>query len=309
VSLARDALLWAGQNRWLNDHLPRYRFVRATVRRFMPGERIEDALGAAEALAADHGIPATFTYLGENIETAADADRVVDHYLELLDLIEERGLDAEISVKPTHLGLDLGVDGTLGRIRRLAERSATLGRRLFLDMEAFEYVEPTLSLYGRLLEVSANAGLCIQAYLHRTPDDVADLADRGGMVRLVKGAYRESRDVAIHDRREIRAVFARLALDDLQRAGGGRLVLATHDVALIEAIERRAAAAGFDRETYEIQMLYGIRATDQRRLAREGYRVRVLISYGTHWYPWFMRRLAEHPANVWLAVRNLFSRR
>jgi proline dehydrogenase len=171
-------------------------------------------------------------------------------------------------------------------------------------------VEPTLAIYRRLREEFELTGICIQAYLHRTPQDVADLLAAGGSIRLVKGAYREHHDVAIHDPGRIRKSFEKVALEFLRWAGGGRIALATHDMELLGEIERRAAAAGFDRDAYEIQMLYGIRAADQRRLASEGFRVRVLISYGTHWYPWFMRRVAEHPGrNLWLAIRNLFARR
>jgi proline dehydrogenase len=303
----RDAILLAARNRWLGEHLPRLRFVRATVGRFMPGETMEDALEAAERLAAE-GIPVTFTYLGENVETAADAEAVADHYLRLFDLIEGRGLDAEVSVKPTHLGLDLDPEETFQRLRRLAKRSAALGKHLFLDMESVPYVDPTLAIYRRLREEFENTGVCIQAYLHRTPQDVADLLAVDASIRLVKGAYREPGDHVIKNRRTIRATFEKLALEVLRLSGGGRLALATHDVPMLAEIERRAAAAGFDKNAYEIQMLYGIRVADQRRLASEGFRVRVLISYGTHWYPWFMRRLAEHPGNVWLAVRNLLAR-
>lgn len=306
---ARDAILLAARNRWLAEHLPRCRFIREMVARFMPGERMEDALEAAQRLAAD-GIPTTFTYLGENVEDAADADAVAEHYLTLLDLVEERGIDAEVSVKPTHLGLDLDAEETFQRLRRLAERSGAMGKHLFVDMESAPYVEPTLALYRRLREEFENTGVCIQAYLHQTPQDVADLLAAGASIRLVKGAYREHADVAIHDRRRIRATFEKLALEFLRWSGGGRLALATHDVHLITEIERRAAAVGFGRDTYEIQMLYGIRVADQKRLAGEGFRIRVLISYGTHWYPWFMRRLAEHPGrNLWLATRNVFARR
>jgi proline dehydrogenase len=306
---ARDALLMAAGNRWLGEHLPRYRFVRATVRRFMPGERMEDALDAAGRLAEDD-IPATFTYLGENVRTAEDADAVLRHYLRLLDLIEERGLDADVSVKPTHLGLDLDPAATLERLHRLAARSAALGKHLFLDMESAHYVEPTLAIYRQLRDEFDNTGVCIQAYLHRTPQDVADLLAADGSIRLVKGAYREPRDIAIHDPKKIGQSFEKLAIAFLRWAGGGRLALATHDLGLLAEIEGRAAAAGFGRDAYEVQMLYGIRTADQRRLAADGFRVRVLISYGTHWFPWFMRRVAEHPGrNVWLAIRNLFARR
>jgi proline dehydrogenase len=309
VNPARDAILFAARNRWLAEHLPRYRFVRATVARFMPGERMEDAIEAAERLATD-GIPTMFTYLGENVEDATDADAAAEHYLQLLDLIEVRGIDADVSVKPTHLGLDLDTEETFRRLRRLAERSAAMGKHLFLDMESAAYVDPTLAIYRRLREEFEDTGVCIQAYLHRTPQDVADLLAAGASVRLVKGAYREHGDVVIHDQRRIRATFEKLALEFLRWSTGGRLALGTHDVQLLAEIERRAAAAGFGRDAYEIQMLYGIRVADQRRLAREGFRVRVLISYGSHWYPWFMRRLAEHPGrNLWLAIRNLFARR
>ena len=306
---ARDALLLAARNRWLSEHLPRYRFVRATVARFMPGERMEDGLDAATRLAED-GIPVTFTFLGEGVSSAADADEVALHYQRLLDLIGERGLDAEISVKPTHLGLDQDPEATVQRLRDLAARSAVLGKHLFLDMEAAPYVEPTLAIYRQLREEFENTGVCIQAYLHRTPQDVADLLAAGGSIRLVKGAYREPRQVAIHDHRRIRATFEKLALEFLRWGKGGRLALASHDVELLTEIERRAAASGFGRDSFEIQMLYGIRVADQRRLAQEGYRIRVLISYGTHWFPWFMRRMAEHPGrNIWLAIRNLLARR
>ena len=306
---ARDALLLAARNRWLSEHLPRYRFVRATVARFMPGERMEDGLDAAARLAED-GIPATFTFLGEGVRSAADAEEVVQHYRQLLDLIGERGLDAEISVKPTHLGLDQDPEATLQRLRDLAKRSAVLGKHLFLDMEAAPYVEPTLAIYRQLREEFENTGVCIQAYLHRTPQDVADLLGAGGSIRLVKGAYREPRQVAIHDHRRIRATFEKLALEFLRWSSGGRLAVGSHDMPLLTDIEQRAAAAGFDRNAYEIQMLYGIRVADQKRLAREGFLLRVLISYGTHWYPWFMRRLAEHPGrNLWLAIRNVLARR
>ena len=245
-------------------------------------------------------------YLGENVENAADADAVAEHYLGLLDLIEERGFDIEVSVKPTHLGLDLDPEQTFLRLRRLAERSAGLGKHLFLDMESAPYVDPTLSIYRRLRGEFENVGVCIQAYLRRTPQDVAELLAAGASVRLVKGAYREPGDHVIKNGRTISATFEKLALEFLRLSGGGRLALATHDVPMLAEIERRAAAAGFD-DAYEIQMLYGIRVADQRRLAAEGFRVRVLISYGTHWYPWFMRRLAEKPSNLLLVTRNLLS--
>lgn len=303
---ARKALLWASRNRWLREHLPRYRFVRASVARFMPGETVEEALDAAERLVAD-GIGGTFTNLGENVTEAEAADAAAEHYLDLLGRIEARGIDAEISVKPTHLGLDLDGDRTLGHLRRLAARSADLSRHLWIDMESSEYVGATVDLAKRLRVEHANTGVCIQAYLHRTPQDVADLLAIDGSIRLVKGAYGEPRELALQDRATVSAAFRKLALEILERPRGAesRLALATHDVDLLGEIDRDAATRGLSRDAYEIQMLYGIRVADQRRLAREGYRVRVLIPYGTYWYPWFMRRLAERPANLLSALRNL----
>jgi len=200
----RNVILWAAHNRWLQQHLPRYRFVRATVARFMPGERMEEALDAAEKLAAE-GIPTTFTYLGEGVEDDADADRVLEHYLRLFELIEERGLDAEVSVKPSHLGMELDPEATHRRVRALAERAAAMGKHLFIDMEAAPTVDPTLALYRKLRAETAAVGVCIQAYLNRTPADMADLLAQDGTIRLVKGAYREPKDIVIRDRSKIRS--------------------------------------------------------------------------------------------------------
>src|SRR5919108_463841 len=247
---ARDAILWAAQNRWLSGHLPRFRFVRASVRRFMPGGRLGDVVAAAGGLEAA-GIPSTFTYLGEHVRTPADADDVAEHYQELLDRIEERRIDAEVSAKPSHLGLALGPNDTFERLRGLAERSATRGRHLFVDMEDSSTVEPTLELYRRLLEATPNVGVCLQAYLHRTPTDVEDVAQGGGSIRLVKGAYREPRELALQRRVDIGRAFVDQAIAFLEVGGGGRLALGTHDLGLIEEIERRAGAPRLRRRPGE----------------------------------------------------------
>jgi proline dehydrogenase len=306
----RDVLLWASTNRVLAERLPRLSFVRATVRRFMPGEEAADALAAGEDLRG-HGVASAFTNLGEAIRDEAQADAVVEHYLRLLDDIAARGLDGEISVKPTHLGMELGLDVAVRNVERLAERAAERRTRVWLDMESSPYVDGTLDVYRKLLATHADSGVCLQAYLHRTPQDLADLLDAGGSIRLVKGAYREPPEVALQDRRAISAAYAGLTLGALRRRrpDHGRFVLGTHDVDLIRNIDAKADLRSTERGHVEIEMLYGIRAADQISLAREGFRVRTLIAYGTHWYPWFMRRLAERPANVLFAVRNLLARR
>ncbi len=302
----RKVLLWFARNPWLRERLPRLRFMQRAVRRFMPGETIDDALGAAVDLQV-LGIGTLYTKLGENIADAAGAQAVVDHYLELLDRIAAAGIDGEISVKPTQLGLDIDEDVCLGHLRTLATAAEARGSYLWIDMEDSAYVDRTLDLYQRLRASNARTGVCLQAYLRRTARDVERLLPLGPAIRLVKGAYDEPAAVAYRSKREVDANYLGIAvtLARESRSRPIRLGLGTHDVALIEQVAAQAAAAGVGRQGFEVQMLYGIRAKEQRRLAREGYRVQTLIAYGDAWYPWYMRRLAERPANVLFALRQL----
>lgn len=296
----RGTLLWASGNATLRQHLPRFRAVRKTVERFMPGETADDGLAAAERLAID-GLPATFTLLGENVDDLSQATAAAGEYLKLLDRIDALGMDAEVSVKLTQLGFDLEPDATMVHMERLADRSAEMGRTVWIDMESSTYVEGTIELYATLLTRSPNTGLCMQAYLHRTWDDVQKLAPLDPTIRLVKGAYREPKDVAFQDKRVIDESYFRLATHLATSAR--RLALGTHDTDLVARIE---AALPGGREAFEVAMLYGIRSDEQRRLARDGFTVRTLIAYGPYWYPWFMRRIAEKPvANTLLALRNV----
>jgi proline dehydrogenase len=271
----------------------------------MPGERAEDALDAARDLER-HGLSTVVTQLGENVTAPAEADLVADHYRAVLDEIGRRGLDAEISVKPTHLGLDLDFDRTLGNLERLAAQSRDLDRWLWIDMESSPYVEATLRLYRALRAGHANVGVCLQAYLYRTADDLAELLPLQPGIRLVKGAYSEPEDVAYPRKKDVDERYRRLAEALLAAQGRGavRAAFATHDLALVEWIQRRAEKKGMSAGELEFQMLYGIRSEQQRRLAAHGCRTRVLISYGEAWFPWYMRRLAERPANVWFVARS-----
>jgi proline dehydrogenase len=296
----RGSLLWASGNATLRKHLPRFRAVRKTVERFMPGETAEDGLGAAQRLATE-GIPATFTLLGENVDDLSQATAAAGEYLRLLDRIDELGLDAEVSVKLTQLGFDLEPGATMVHMERLADRSADMGRTVWIDMESSGYVDGTLELYTSLLGRSPNSGLCLQSYLRRTWDDVVKLVPKSPSIRLVKGAYREPIEVAFQGKRLIDESYFRLASHLATSAR--RLALGTHDTDLVARIE---AAVPGGRESFEVAMLYGIRSDEQRRLAREGYAVRTLIAYGPYWYPWFMRRIAEKPVtNTLLALRNM----
>jgi len=303
----RRIFLWAARNAWLRTHLSRWWFVRRAVRKFMPGETLPDALGAAEAHAAS-GIGSVFTLLGENLTTMSEAERVADHYREVLDEVAARGLRAEISVKLTQLGLDIDAEGAYRAFDGLARHAATNANWVWVDMEGSAYVERTLAFYERAARDHRNVGLCLQAYLHRTPADVARLLPLTPAIRIVKGAYDEPAEIAYRAREEVDAAYAAISVqlfEALVRGQASRVILATHDIRLIEQLARSAASMAIDRSRIEVQMLYGIRFDEQRRLAAAGFDVRCLIAYGTYWFPWYMRRLAERPANVIFALRQL----
>ena len=309
MSATRRAILAAAQNRWLKERASRYPFVRRSVSRFMPGETLADAVRAAREL-GERGLGTAFTHLGENISDPQEAGAVVAHYLEVLERIRAERLPTEISIKPTQLGLDLSEDLCERNLRRLLEAEDP-GRTVWIDMESAPYVEPTLRLYRSALADHSNCGVCLQAYLHRTPRDVEALMPLRPSIRLVKGAYREPPELAAGQKSEIDLRYFDLARTLLTAQASGearRAILATHDPRLIGQISTFADQQGLERKQVEVQMLYGIQRALQEKLAGEGWRSSVLVAYGTHWYAWFMRRLAERPANLWLVVRNLAAR-
>lgn len=302
----RRILLWMARNRWLKDHLPRLWFARRAVRKFMPGETIEEALDAAEEF-RPLGIGILLTHLGENLDDLQQAQAVADHYHRVIDLVRARGLDAEVSLKLTQIGLDLDTEAAYAHLSSLTEHAASANGTLWIDMEGSAYTDRTLALYRRLKADHANAGVCLQAYLRRTATDVHELMPLQPQIRLVKGAYDEPARIAFRRRSEVDAAYLSLCVLMLPAAGRGelRLGLGTHDTHLIEQLGEHARAAGLGVDSFEVQMLYGIRMDVQRRLAAEGYRVRDLIAYGEAWYAWYMRRLAERPANIGFALRQL----
>jgi len=309
MSVMRSLLLAASQSAWLRERAPRLGFVRRTVARFMPGEQIADALAAAQRLEAQR-LNVIFTHLGENVASPSEAERVREHYLDALDRIAGARLSAEVSVKLTHLGLDLGDELCYQNLAPLLEHPAAgAGRVVWIDMEGSAYTERTLALFHRSRAAYPNVGICVQAYLHRTGNDVEALIAAGAAVRLVKGAYREPASIAIARKKAVDANYFALAqrlLSAEARQHGVRAAIATHDRDLIAGISAWAAQQSMLRNALEFQMLYGIQTAEQLRLAGEGYDSRVLVAYGTHWYAWFMRRLAERPANVWFVMKNLF---
>jgi proline dehydrogenase len=267
-----------------------------------------DALRAAAEL-KPQGITTILTKLGENLTKVEEAEQVTLHYLELLDRIAAAGLDAQISVKPTQLGLDLDRQLCERNIDRLIERAGTRGNFVWIDMESSTYVDPTLALYRRTRAKSARVGIALQAYLYRTEQDVESLIPLGAAIRIVKGAYLEPPEVAFPKKHDVDENFfklcTRLLAEDARKAGG-LLHIASHDGRLIDRLGAWIAQHGVPQSAYENAMLYGIQRGQQARLADEGRRLRVLISYGEYWFPWYMRRLAERPANVWFVVRTMF---
>jgi proline dehydrogenase len=305
--MLRQALLWASTNPFLAERLPRFAFVKRATRRFMPGEELEDAVAAAEALGRS-GIASTLTLLGENLRSESEADEVAAHYRDTLAAVEQRGLDVEISVKPTQLGLDFSVDRTRDRIAslvRAAQKSV-----VWIDMESSRYVEPTLEIFRSVRAESANVGVCLQAYLRRTNADLDALLPLDPSIRIVKGAYQEPPAVALEKKSEVDRAFVHITSRLLRakaRGGSARPVIATHDPRMIAEANRMAVELGLPKGSFEYALLFGIARAEQQRLARHGYPVRVLISYGSAWFPWYMRRLAERPANLWFVAKQIFS--
>ncbi len=309
MHLLRSLFLAASQTAWHKRQATRRRFVRRAVSRFMPGEVVEDALGAASAL-ANEGFGTILTHLGENVTSGAEAEEEVRHYGDVCARVRAAGLDAEVSVKLTHLGLDL--DPALARrnLAELARGARALNRRLWIDMEGSPYTDQTLEMYRALRPEHSNLGVCIQSYLRRSAADVETLIAIGAAVRLVKGAYQEPAAIAWPAKRDVDESYfalARRLLSAEARRAGVWLAVGTHDPQLLARLEGLAAADGVPKDGFEFALLYGIRRDQQERLRAAGWRVRVLISYGSSWFPWYMRRLAERPANVGFVLRNLLS--
>jgi proline dehydrogenase len=305
MSIARKLLLSASRSRWLAERFMRRPFAKRAVKRFMPGEELPDALAAARALVPAN-IGCIITRLGESLTGESQSDAVRDHYLLAFDTIKRDGLPVVVSVKPTQLGLDHSFDTCLAHLEVLAARAVETGSQLWIDMEDSAYVDRTLDLYRRVKSKYAPVGLAIQAYLFRTQKDVEGLLDLNPMIRMVKGAYAEPPDVAFASKRDVDANFVKVSelLLDAAARGQALPILGTHDMTVINHLIGYANAKQLAKSAYEIHMLYGIRSAEQRRLAAEGHPVRCLISYGAQWFPWYMRRLAERPANVWFVMRS-----
>lgn len=304
----RNVFLRAQESTWLERQMRRRAFARKAVSRFMPGESADDAVAAAGALAR-MGLSSVLTELGENVSTEADVTVVRQAYEDLLRRLAKSGLPGQVSVKLTHLGLDLSGAVCRDQVRRLADVAARLGNMVWIDMEGSVYTDRTLDIFRSVRREHDNVGVCVQAYLYRTADDLERLAALSPAIRLVKGAYQEPASIAFRNKRDVDANYLALArrlLEDPRFRSGVGPAFGTHDLPLLRRITTAAADLGVARDAFEIQMLYGIRRAEQQSLAGEGFTVRILISYGEAWFPWYMRRLAERPANVWFVVRSMF---
>ncbi len=307
MNLLRHILITLSQSARARQLMIQHGPARKLARRFIAGETLDEAIAVVRELNLN-GIQATLDHLGENVADQEDAWRATEEYQQLAQRIAWEALQSSISVKPTHLGLDFGEDFCYSQLHAIVHTAQQLNLTVEVDMEGSAYTQSTLNIVRRLLDHYHNLRVALQAYLYRTEEDLRRLIARGGSVRLCKGAYDEPSAIAWRSKKEVDASYARLMrmmLGEQALRNGFYPALATHDHNLILQAEREAALRNIGKDQFEFQMLYGVRRDWQRRLAMDGYRVRVYVPYGTQWYPYFMRRLAERPANVLFIIRAL----
>ena len=301
--ISRAALLYLSQKTELKDFFSKLPGFDRVTHRFIAGENIDDAIAAILELNRG-GMTATFDHLGESTTSRAEAESDVREYLRVLGRIEDVGVNSNVSVKLTQLGLDIDEDYCLRNARRIVEAAKRYNNFVRIDMEDSSKTDATLRIFKRLYGEYGNVGIVLQAYLYRTEKDVDDALAMGARVRLCKGAYKEPEEVAFPQKSDVDANYVSL-MKKLLKSGIYHGV-ATHDEKMIAATREFADSEGVSRDAFEFQMLYGIRRDLQLKLVRDGYRMRIYVPYGEYWYPYFMRRLAERPANVWFVLKNLF---
>lgn len=273
------------------------------AKRFVAGQTVEEAARAVRVLNRA-GMTATLDVLGENLEQQTAAEKAVQSYLITLDRIRQEQLLSNVSLKLTQMGLDISRDFCYSNVSRICHQAAEYDNTVRIDMEGSPYTEKTLDLFSELFQSYKNVGIVIQAYLHRSQKDLEQLTQIGAGVRLCKGAYKEPPHVALQEMAQIRQNFKKLA--EMLLLHGSYPAIATHDEELISWVKQYAKSHQIGQERFEFQMLYGVRSETQRNLAREGYRMRVYVPFGSHWLPYFYRRLRERKENVYFVLRNLF---
>jgi proline dehydrogenase len=298
--LLRPALLWLSEKDDFRDVLFKVPFARAAATKFVAGETHDIALQTAADLNRE-GFRVTLDLLGESVGDRSEAAAAADEYARSLDLIAASDAETTISLKLTQLGLDIDTDFCRANLERIVSHAATLGNFVRIDMEGSAYTQRTLDIFYEVYDRHRNVGIVIQSYLRRSEADVDRLVELQAPVRLCKGAYQEPAAIAFQDRADVDGSYVRLVKKLLD--GGCATAIATHDERMIEAVLEHVQANGTPREAYELQMLYGVRRELQQSLTAEGWPMRIYLPYGSEWYSYFMRRMAERPANLWFALR------
>src|SRR5437016_1209402 len=303
--LTRSALIHLSRQEWLKDFATRFKLFKKLTTRFIAGENINEAIAAIRDLNA-RGCSASFDHLNESVTSPAETEAEVREYLDVLARIDESGIESNVSIKLTQFGLEIDPDLAYQNARRVVEDAARRANFVRIDMEGSNVTQATLDVFKRLrAEFGLNdVGIVLQSYLYRTMDDARALLQIPARIRICKGAYNEPPEVAYPDKKDVDDNYVRVM--QLLLSSGVYHGIATHDPKMIDATVEFAQREGIGKEAFECQMLYGIRRDLQEKLAREGYRMRVYVPYGKHWYPYFMRRLAERPANIWFVMKNLF---
>jgi len=302
--ITRDSLLWLSQREGLKDFATRFRFFKKLTTRFVAGDTIDEVIPFIRQLNTEN-CTASFDHLNESVGSAAEADGEVAEYLNILAKIDESHIRSNVSIKLTQFGLGLDPELAYRNARKIVEDANRRGNFVRVDMEGSEVTQVTIDIFKRLrAEFGLNdVGIVLQSYLYRTYADAQELVKLPARIRICKGAYSEPPEVAFPDKKDVDANYVKVM--QLLLGSGIYHGIATHDPKMISATVDFVAREGIGKDKFEFQMLYGIRRDLQRQLARDGYNVRIYVPYGKHWYPYFMRRLAERPANVWFVMKNL----
>jgi len=303
--LTRGALIYLSRHEGLKEFAAHFRLFKKLTTRFVAGETIDEAVAVIRELNAE-GCTASFDHLQESVASPAEAEAEVKEYLEILARIDETGIKSNVSIKLTQFGLELDPELAYTNARVVVADAARRGNFVRVDMEASSVTQVTIDIFKRLrAEFGLNdVGIVLQSYLRRTYNDAQELVKLPARIRICKGAYNEPPEVAFPDKKDVDENYIRVM--QLLLSSGIYHGIATHDPKMIDATVEFAKREGIGKEAFEFQMLYGVRRDLQRQLAKDGYNMRVYVPYGKHWYPYFMRRLAERPANIWFVLKNLF---
>ena len=306
--LVRNFIFWLSTKRGVTDTIARRGMKHGFARRFVAGETLGEALTASREL-CDAGRNVSLNHLGENVSTEAAAREVCASYIEMIEAMDAQKLGGNISIKLTQLGLDLSKELCGELAGQIARRARTLGRTIEMDMEGSAYTDVTLDIFEAVQRESGNSGLAIQAYLHRTEKDLQRLAALKPKIRLVKGAYREPKKIAVQGKAAVDANYKRMTTLLLEGAAQGMFLpaIASHDPFMVAHAQAEVARLKLRREQYEFQMIYGIRRDLQQEVHAAGHTLQVYVPFGTDWCPYFMRRLSERPANCWFVIRSLWA--